>query len=129
MIRLYPVVVVKAQSFKSVKKTVVPNQSMSLQEIVRRFVKREQLPVAREGLYEERFGDLEKLSKADITVQMERVEEIKADIALHEKRYQERKRKVKADMEAAAKASVVPPVTSGTQAGGEPLKSPPLQGS
>lgn len=121
-VRLYRPVKVIGQSFNGIKRQTVPNQSMSLKEILRRFVKREQLPIARQGIYEERFGDLEKLSKADVTEQMERVEEIKADIAAYELRYQQRKAKVKADMEAAAREAIVPPV------GGEPIKPPPDRG-
>lgn len=117
MIRLYPPVKVARQSFAGVKKCVVPNQSMSLKEILQRFVRREALPVARQGIYEERFGDLEKLSKADITEQLERVAELKADIAAFELKYQQRKAKVKADMDAAARAIVPVP-------GVEPVKSP-----
>lgn len=118
MIRLYRPVKVARQSFAGVKKCVVPNQSMSLKEILQRFVRREALPVARQGIYEERFGDLEKLSKADITEQLERVEEIKADIAAFELKYQQRKAKVKADMDAAARVPIVP------VPGVEPVKSP-----
>lgn len=77
-IRLYPSVKVARQSFKGVKKCTVPNQSMSIREILQRFVKRESLPVARNGVYEERFGDLEKISKADITEQFEAADEFKA---------------------------------------------------
>lgn len=97
---------------------------MSLNEIVRRFVKRESLPMSKEGLYEERFGDLEKLAKADLVEQMERVEQLKSQIAAYKKRVkedEERRVKVKADMDAAAKA--VTPV------GEQPVKTPPLQGS
>lgn len=113
---------VARQSFIGQKVEVVPNQSMSLKEILRRFVKREALPVAREGMYEDRFGDLEKLKNADITEQMERIEQIKADIAAFELKYQERKARVKADLEAAMRAPATP-------AGGTPINSPPLQGS
>lgn len=93
-------------SFKDVKRTVVPNQSMSLREIVRRFVRRESLPLSQDGVYEERFGDLEKLAKADITVQFERVAEIKDQIAGFVSRT---KAKADADALAAAVPPVVPP--------------------
>lgn len=123
---LYPKVVVERQSFLGVKREVVPNQSMSLKEILRRFVKREALPVARQGMYEERFGDLEKLGKADITVQMERIEELKADIAAFELSYQKKLAKAKEDAAATAAALAQAPATP---AGGTPVNSPPLQGS
>lgn len=76
----YRTVAVKRQSFKLEKRITVPQQSMTLHEIIRRFVRREQLPVLKEGTYETRMGDLEKLAKEDISVQMERVEEIRKNI-------------------------------------------------
>lgn len=77
------------KSFIGVKRQTVPNQSMSLAEIVRRFIRREPLPVSHEGFYESRFGDLEKLSKADIVEQMSKVDELKA----HIKAFKERQKK------------------------------------
>lgn len=68
---------VKGQSYKNAKVVVVPNQSMSLQEILRRFVRRESLPISKEGTYETRFGDLEKIQNLDITEKMEHVAKIK----------------------------------------------------
>lgn len=54
---------------------------MSLQEILRRFVKRESLPQMKEGIYEDRYDyDLEKLAKADRTVQDEILDVLKSDI-------------------------------------------------
>lgn len=80
----YPKVDVKRQSFANVKRATVPNQSMSLREIIKRFVRREALPVSKEGLYEERFGDIEKMSRLDITEQMEVVNDLKTRIAKFE---------------------------------------------
>lgn len=82
MMRLYPRVQVEAQSFEGTKKFVVPSQSMTLSEIIRRFVRKEPLPVGNGAeLYEERMGDLEKLAKEDITIQMEKAESIKKSLA------------------------------------------------
>lgn len=86
VVRLYPPVKVIGKSFVNAKRTVVPNQSMSLREIVKRFVRRESLPLSKEGTFEDRYGDLEKLSKEDITVQMDRVEQIRADLLAMKKR-------------------------------------------
>lgn len=97
VVRLYPPFKVKGQSFKGVKRQVVPNQSLSLREIVKRFVRREQLPVNHEGLYEERFGDLEKISKQDIVEQMQRVEELKSQIKAFNKRVRDKEAKDAAD--------------------------------
>lgn len=115
------------KSFKGVKRQTVPNQSLTLKEIVKRFVRRESLPVSRDGIYEERFGDLEKIKHADITEQMDRIAELKAQIANWNKRVrekQERMAKIKADMDAAAKATSTNPAQ-----GVEPLKNPPSQGA
>lgn len=68
---------VTGQKYKGVKKYVVPNQAMTLQEILRRFVRRESLPISKEGTYETRFGDLEKMQNLDITEKMEHVAKIK----------------------------------------------------
>lgn len=118
-IRLYPSVQVTGQSFKKVKRCVVPNQSMSLREIIKRFIRRESLPVHQEGSYEERFGDLEKLSKADIVVQMEKVDELKSQLDGIRKREKARTDKAKAD--AAAAKNVEPPPPTG---GVAPIKTP-----
>lgn len=92
------------QSFKGVKRGVIPNQSMSLQEIIRRFIKREALPQMKDAIYEDRYEyDLEKLSKADRTIQDEVLMDLKADVERYRKKYKD-------DMEAkAAKAAAVPP--------------------
>lgn len=103
-IRVVYDVPVKGQSFKGTKRCTVPNQSMSLREIVRRFIRRESLPVSKEGVFEERFGDLEKLSKQDIVIQMDKVAELKGQIADFEKREKARRDKVVADKLAADKA-------------------------
>lgn len=81
MIQLYDAKPIVGQSFVGCKRMTVPKQSLSLREIVRRFVRRESVPVSQEGLYETRFGDLEKLSKGDIYDQMEHVELLKSQIA------------------------------------------------
>lgn len=76
--RTYPTVVVKGQSFADVKKHVVPMQSLSLKEIVKRFIRREALPISKEGIYEDRYDyDLEKLAHEDLTVQSEVHQEFK----------------------------------------------------
>lgn len=76
-LRILPKVKVKGQDFSKEKIVVVPNQSMSLQEILRRFVRRESLPISKEGTYDTRFGDLEKMQNLDITEKMEHVAKIK----------------------------------------------------
>lgn len=82
------------------KKVVIPNQSMTLSEILRRFVKREPLPVSQEGIYHEGEYDLEKLAKEDFVVKDEVLDEVKKTVA--------RRKKVAEDMIAAAKAPKEP---------------------
>lgn len=89
------------QSFVGQKKLTVPSQNLSLREIIRRFVRREALPQSKDGLYEDRFGDLEKLSRMDIVEKMEKVEELKSQIAAFEAREKARFEKEKADAKAA----------------------------
>lgn len=82
---LYPKRPIKGQSFKGVKRQTLPNQSMSLQEIIKRFVKRESLPVVKDAVYEDRYDyDLEKLAKEDITVQHEVISTLKERIKAYE---------------------------------------------
>lgn len=131
VIRLYPEVKVPGKSFKHVKRCTVPNQSMSLREIVRRFVRRESLPLYNEGLYEERFGDLEKISKTDMVEQFEIIADLKAKIAAYNDRI---KAVAKAKADAAAKAAAVVVSGSGgvapaTEGGGTPINSPPPKGA
>ncbi|AXH74429.1 MAG: hypothetical protein [Microviridae sp.] len=79
-VKLYPNVPRVKQDVKSWKKTVVPNQSMTLREILKRFVRKESLPVSTEGSYHEGDYDLEKLAKSDITEQYEVIEELKKKV-------------------------------------------------
>lgn len=79
--RLYPTVVVQGKSFVNSKRVVVPMQSMRLQEIVRRFVRRESLPVSKEGIYNDEHDiDLEKIMDEDFTVQEEVINEMQQKV-------------------------------------------------
>lgn len=97
MIQLYPQVKVKRQSFKLSKKHAIPSQSMSLAEILRRFVRREQLPVSKDGMYSTQLGDLEKIAREDIFDQHERSKELKSNIKKAEKRMKDANEKRIAD--------------------------------
>lgn len=101
----YPVVPVKGQSFKKVKEVTLPDQSMSLREILKRFIRKESLPVNQQGIYEDRAGDLEKLGNQDIFDQMEIANEIKNNIAREKSKLdQADAEKVAADKAAADEA-------------------------
>lgn len=67
-------------------------QSMSLQEILRRFVRKESLPISKEGVYEDRYDyDLEKLAKEDMTVQQEVLDEMKSKASVLEQKVKKEK--------------------------------------
>lgn len=85
---LYPIVPRKGQSFKGVKVTVVPNQSMTLQQIVKRFIKKESLPLSKEGFYEDRYDyDLEKIQKEDLVEKDEIMAQVKADVKAKDEKH------------------------------------------
>lgn len=85
---LHPVKVI-GQDFTKVKKVVVPMQSMTLREIIKRFIRKESLPIEKQGMYAENMGDLEKIAKEDIYYKMERVENLKSGIAKGKKKHEE----------------------------------------
>lgn len=71
------------------KKAVVPNQSMSLREILERFTRGEKLPVGQEGTYDDGPEDLEKMGHADLVDKMEfsdKLKQTQKDYALQEKK-------------------------------------------
>lgn len=103
--RLYPVVTIIPLSFKGVKVVVVPNQSLTLKDIIKRFIRKEALPIQKEGMYEDRLGDLEKMAHEDITDQMDRVNTIKVKLAKIEKNEQEKNSRIKAAAEREQQAS------------------------
>lgn len=94
------------QSFVGEKRCVLPNQSMTLQEIIRRFVKKESLPIEMQGVYNDTYDyDLEKLGKADITIREEVVAELKVKVA-EGRRKEADYLKAKADKDNAARQAV-----------------------
>lgn len=78
--RLYAPTRDASQSFAGVKRYTVPQQNMSLREIIKRFIRKESLPVEQNGVYYEGLGDLEKLAKADIFDRTERAKDLKDKI-------------------------------------------------
>jgi len=108
-------------SFKGVKKQVVPNQALSLQEILERFTKGEPLEVGRDVQYHESDDDLEKVSHMDLVDKQEYMDKLKQtqkDYESQEKRKAQKERerldklaveKLAADKMAAEAASKVKP--------------------
>lgn len=119
-LRLYPTVVVKKQSFVGAKIFAVPQQSMTLREIILRFTRKESLPIEKQGVYHEQFGDLEKAQHEDITVRMERAEELKSRIAKGKKAFEEREKAAKAKaVESPPPAPTPPGVVTGSAGSGQ----------
>jgi len=80
--RLYPKVAIVGQSFTGVPSVTVPNQSMTLKDIIARFIRRESLPIGNsQAMYAEGLGDLEKMAYSDITVQMEKADWIREKLS------------------------------------------------
>lgn len=67
----------KPYSFKNEKVVTVPNQSMTLREIIRRFTRKEPLAIEKEGFFETRFGDIDALQRMDITEKIEAIDAIR----------------------------------------------------
>lgn len=81
MLRLYPEVKVKRQSFVGHKVHTIPSQCMTLRDIIIRFTRKESLPVEKQGVYIDNMGDLEKAQHEDLTVKHERAELLRQKIA------------------------------------------------
>lgn len=86
-LHLYPVVKVDRQDFSREKSITVPNQNLSLRDIILRFLRKESLPVDHEGTYQENLGDLEKLQHEDITVRKEKAAHIRSRLRAVEKHH------------------------------------------
>lgn len=75
------------------RKLTVPDQSMGLKEILRRFVRNEAVAVGREGVYVESEDDLEKVAHFDLVEKEEFIERQKEK----QKRYQAQEKKKDAE--------------------------------
>lgn len=110
----YPEVPREPQSFKRVKRVSVPQQSMSLKDIIKRFVRKESLPIEHDAMYCDHLGDLEKIAREDITQRMERLDSIKVKIASARKRMDDKAAAEKAAAEAVKPKVDIPPVSTVT---------------
>lgn len=77
---LYPERARRGTDCSKMKRQVIPNQSMSLKEIIKRFVRREALPVTKEGTYHESDHDLEKVMTMDVVEKQELLAQVKEDV-------------------------------------------------
>lgn len=102
-LHLWPTVIVVGKDFTKSKVSTVPNQSLSLREIIKRFLRKESLPIEKEGFYADDLGDIEKIAREDITERHERAATLKRSI----RESKERKEKWDADRAAEAAAAAL----------------------
>lgn len=102
----------KGEDYKGVEIVTVPNQSMSLKQIIQRFVKKQPLAIEKEGFYDDSGIDYEKFQRAEfaeqeeyVELQRSRVNTIRDVLA---KREVEEKAKAEADKEALSQKSKEP---------------------
>lgn len=76
------------------EKLVVPNQAISLQEILERFTRNEALPIGKEPVFHESEDDLEKISKADLVDKAEFSQKLIDTQKKYEKQEKARKKKI-----------------------------------
>lgn len=104
----HPNFILKGEDYSKSEILVVPNQSMSLHEILLRFTRKERLPVSHEHIYGDDIAekgvpigdlDLEKESRQDIFDMHQRAESIRDRIKLA----REKQRKKLEEIEAAKK--------------------------
>jgi len=78
-LRLYPDRPRQGQDLSKEVILTVPQQSLTLAEIIRRYVRHQPIPVSSvNGVYCNGLGDLEKLDGEDLTVKAERIAELSA---------------------------------------------------
>lgn len=107
MVKLYNSRPIVGQSFKGEKRETLPKQAMSLREILRKFVRREALPAFHsDGVYETRFGDLEKLGTMDMHDQFEHAASLRDKIEAFNGREKLRVEKEALDKADAEKAEI-----------------------
>jgi len=101
-VRLYPDVP-RVRRVRFGKSKTVPNQAMSLREMLKRFVRREALPVEKEGVYIESEYDLEKIPHMDRVEQEAILDDLKAATAKAKAKVDKKK---KEEVDAAIAAEV-----------------------
>lgn len=107
--------------FEGVKRLTLPDQCMSLKEMLRRFIHRETLPAAKDGIYVETEYDLEKLAKMDRVEQDEVLDVMKRDVASKKKAIDDDSAARQKVIDDAAAKLVVPPIQT------DPKDSSPKQ--
>lgn len=77
------------------KKLVVPNQAMSLHEILERFTRNEQLPIGKETNYDDGEDDLEKMVHLDLVDRAEYVEKLEETQKMYKRQEAQREKAAK----------------------------------
>jgi len=121
---------IRRQNFSKEKNLTVPNQSMSLKDILNRFIRRESLPVQKNGIYNDQLGDLEKMANEDVTIQMDRVNDLRTKIReanerMKQKAQAERDALIKAEAEKQIAATLATANNMAKSAGGTGAASAP----
>jgi len=86
MLRMYPLRPRQGQDLSKEPIVTVPNQAMTLQQIIDRFIRKESLPVGQEGVYgselgeAQAIGDLEKVGRQDFTVQDDMIRDVRSRV-------------------------------------------------
>jgi len=97
----------EGKSFEGQKDLVVPDQSLTLREILERFTRGEPVAVGQDAVFDDDSDeDLEKLSHMDLVDKAEYVEKLKQVQKAHERQEKERERKEKEDAQKAAEEAV-----------------------
>jgi len=130
MVTLYVARPIGRQNFSKEKNLTVPNQSMSLKDILNRFIRRESLPVQKNGIYNDQLGDLEKMATEDVTIQMDRVNDLRtkireANARMKQKAIDERDALIKAEVEKQNAATLAKANDMAKSAGGTGAASAP----
>lgn len=111
------------------KKFTLPDQCMSLAEMFRRFVRREPLPVEKQGVYIESDYDLEKVANMDRLEQEEVLSEMREKTQAAEAKVKSAQRKKKKEeIDASAKVAS-PSVEQKDPKEGDSSKNPPPKGA
>lgn len=82
------------------RRQTVPNQAMSLEEILQRFVRNEPLPIGRDALYHEGEDDLSKLDDLDLTEKKEYADKQRQVQREYKEQERIKREKAKAKLEA-----------------------------
>lgn len=88
------------------KNLFVPNQSLSLEEIISRFTRGEALAIGRETSYHESDDDLEKVSTMDLVDKEEYVNKLKETQKEYDKQEKRKKSKLEEKLRAEALAKI-----------------------